>query len=192
MSTKEKTDNKNKGRVATINITRTALAAAVLCSLGPLSIPLPISPVPISLGVLGVFFAVYVNGWLWGTVSCLLYLFIGFVGVPVFSGFSAGAGKLLGPTGGYMTGYIFIALIAGFFIERFEKKIPLHILGMVLGTAVCYMLGTTWLAVSTDMTFKAALFAGVIPFIPADLIKMAIAIAVGFPIRSGIKKALAS
>ena len=110
--------------IATINITRTALAAAVLCSLGPLSIPLPISPVPISLGVLGVFFAVYVNGWLWGTVSCLLYLFIGFVGVPVFSGFSAGAGKLLGPTGGYMTGYIFIALIAGFFIERFEKKIP--------------------------------------------------------------------
>ncbi|MCR4649445.1 MAG: biotin transporter BioY [Lachnospiraceae bacterium] len=178
----------NKAKITTITITRVALATAVICVLGPLALPLPISPVPISLGILGVFFSVYVNGWLWGSLSCILYLLIGLVGVPVFSGFSGGAGKLLGPTGGYMIGYILLALIAGFFIEKFEKQIPLHIVGMVLGTAACYLLGTIWLAISTKMNFQAALLAGVIPFIPADIVKMVIAILVGIPVRRGIKK----
>ena len=154
---------KNKTRITTITITKVALSTAI-------------------------FFAVYVNGWLWGTVSCILYLLLGFVGVPVFTGFSAGAGKLLGPTGGYMIGYIFLSLVAGFFISKFEKNIPLHILGMVLGTACCYALGTAWLAISYKMSFGAALMAGVVPFILADAIKMAVAVAVGIPVRSAVRK----
>ena len=177
-----------KAKITTITITKVALSTAIICVLGPLSIALPISPVPISLGILGIFFAVYVNGWLWGTVSCLLYLLIGFVGVPVFAGFTAGAGKLLGPTGGYMIGYIPLALIAGFFISGFEKKIPLHIVGMILGTMSCYALGTVWLSFSANMSFTAALLAGVIPFIPADAVKMAVAVAVGIPVRSAVRK----
>ena len=177
-----------KQKISAITITRVALSTAIICVLGPLSLTLPISPVPISLGILGIFFAVYVNGWLWGTVSCLLYLLIGFVGVPVFAGFTSGAAKLLGPTGGYMIGYIFLSLTAGFFIAKFEKKIPLHILGMVLGTAACYALGTAWLAISAGMTFKAALWAGVIPFIPADIVKMIIAVGVGIPVRNAVRK----
>lgn len=183
---KSKTSKTNK--IATITITRVALSTAVICVLGPMALTLPISPVPISLGILGIFFAVYVNGMLWGTVSTLIYLLIGFVGVPVFAGFTAGAGKLLGPTGGYIFGYLFLSLIAGFFIDKFEKKIYLHVVGMILGTIILYALGTAWLAISAHMTFKAALLAGVIPFIPADLVKMAIAIAVGIPVRRGIKK----
>ena len=175
-----------KSKIATINITKTALSAAIICVLGPLSLSLPVSPVPISLGILGIFFSVYVNGWLWGTISVLIYLLIGFVGVPVFANFTSGAGKLLGPTGGYMIGYLLISLIAGYFIEKFENKILLHIIGMILGTAACYFLGTTWLMISLKMSFTAALMAGVIPFIPADVIKMAIAVAVGIPIRKGV------
>ena len=165
-----------------------ALSTAVICVLGPLSVTLPISPVPVSLGILGIFFAVYVNGMLWGTVSTLMYILLGFVGVPVFAGFTSGAGKLLGPTGGYIIGYLFISVIAGFFIEKFEKKIPLHVFGMLLGTAICYLLGTAWLSLSLKMTFGAALMAGVIPFIPADILKMAFAVSVGIPVRNGIKK----
>ena len=180
--------NKKTGRIATITITRVALATAVICVLGPLSIYIPISPVPISLGILGIFFAAYVNGWLWGTASCILYILIGFAGVPVFAGFTAGAHKLLGPTGGYIIGYIPLALTAGLFIEKFGKKIPLHIVGMILGTAICYALGTAWLALSAGMSFNAALWAGVIPFIPADLVKMVIAVSVGIPVRIGIRK----
>ncbi|MBP5530322.1 MAG: biotin transporter BioY [Lachnospiraceae bacterium] len=179
---------KSRTRITTITITKVALSTAIICILGPLSFTIPISPVPVSLGILGIFFAVYVNGWLWGTVSCLLYLLLGFVGVPVFTGFSAGVAKLLGPTGGYMIGYIFLSLIAGFFITKFEKKIPLHILGMVLGTACCYALGTAWLAISLKMSFTAALMVGVVPFIPADAVKMAVAVAVGIPVRRAVKR----
>ena len=180
---------KNKtAKLTTQTITRVALATAVICVLGQMSINLPISPVPISLGILGIFLAVYVNGWLYGTLSCMLYILIGFVGVPVFAGFTSGLTKLAGPTGGYIIGYIPLALIAGFFISKFEKKIPLHILGMVLGTLSCYLLGTLWLMISLKLDFSAALMAGVIPYIPADAVKMAIAVGLGIPVRSGIKK----
>ena len=182
------TIKKNNAKLTTLTITRVALATAVICVLGPLSINLPISPVPISLGILGIFLAVYVNGWLYGTLSCLLYILIGFVGVPVFAGFTSGLTKLGGPTGGYIIGYLPLALIAGFFISKFEKKIPLHILGMVLGTLSCYLLGTLWLMISLKLDFSAALMAGVIPYIPADAVKMAIAVGLGIPVRSGIKK----
>ena len=87
-----------------------------------------------------------------------------------------------------MIGYIFLSLIAGFFISKFENKITLHILGMVLGTICCYALGTAWLAISLKMSFGAALMAGVVPFIPADAVKMAIAVAIGIPVRKAIKK----
>ena len=175
-------------RIRTITITRIALSAAIICILGPWSFSIPVSPVPISLGILGIFLAVYVNGWWMGTLSCLIYILIGFAGVPVFVGFTAGVTKLAGPTGGYIIGYIPLALIAGFFVSKFEKKIPLHILGMVLGTLVCYLLGTAWLAVSMKMSFSAALLAGVVPFIPADIVKMAIAVAVGIPVRRAVKR----
>ena len=182
-----KVSNKNT-KLTILTITRVALCAAVICVLGPLSIQLPISPVPISLGILGIYLAVYVNGWLWGSVSVLIYLLLGFAGLPVFTGFTGGLAKIAGPTGGYLIGYIPLALVAGFFITKFEKKIPLHILGMILGTLICYALGTAWLAVSMKMTFKAALLAGVIPFIPADAVKMVIAVGLGIPIRAGIQR----
>ena len=171
-----------------LTITRVALSAAVICVLGPLSVNIPVSPVPISLGILGIFLAVYVNGCLLGTLSCFIYLLLGFAGLPVFTNFTGGLAKLAGPTGGYMIGYIPLALIAGFFISKFEKKIPLHILGMVLGTLVCYLFGTMWLKVSLQMSFSAALMAGVIPYIPADLAKMTIAIGIGIPVRSALKR----
>ena len=182
------THSKDTKKTTVLTITRVALCAAVICILGPLSIQIPISPVPISLGILGIFLAVYINGWLYGTLSVLIYLLIGFVGVPVFTGFTAGITKLAGPTGGYMIGYIPLALLAGFFITKFENKIPLHVLGMILGTLVCYAFGTAWLAVSLKMSLPAALMAGVVPYIPADIIKMIIAIGVGIPVRNAIRK----
>ena len=187
--TKETTPAAKKtSKMTILTITRVALSAAVICVLGPLSINIPVSPVPISLGILEIFLAVYVNGRLYGTLSCLIYLLIGFAGMPVFTNFTGGIAKLAGPTGGYMIGYIPLALIAGFFISKFEKKIPLHMLGMVLGTVVCYLFGTMWLKISLQMSFPAALMTGVVPYIPADLAKMAIAIGIGIPVRSALKR----
>lgn len=163
--------------------------AAVTCILGPLSLAIPVSPVPISLTNLAVYFAIYVLGMKRGTISYCIYLLLGLVGLPVFAAFTGGAGKLFGPTGGYLIGFIFMALICGFFIEKWEKKLYMHFIGMVLGTAVCYVFGTAWLAYTAHMGFAAALAAGVIPFIPGDLVKIIIAMIAGPIIRKQLKRA---
>ena len=144
--------------------------AAVTCILGPLSLAIPVSPVPISLTNLAVYFAIYVLGMKRGTISYCIYLLLGLIGLPVFAAFTGGAGKLFGPTGGYLIGFIFMAL-------------------MVLGTAVCYVFGTAWLAYTAHMGFAAALAAGVIPFIPGDLVKIIIAMIAGPIIRKQLKRA---
>ena len=169
-------------------ITFIALAAAIICVVGPLSIPLPISPVPISLTILAIYIAVYALGMKWGLAACVIYILLGLVGLPVFSSFSGGAGKLLGPTRGYILGYVFVAIFAGLFIDKFEKKPWMHVVGMVIGTAVCYAFGTIWLAIQASMTVEAALWAGVIPFIPADLVKIVIALIIGPQLRKAIRR----
>ena len=130
---------------------------AITCILGPLSIPLPFSPVPISFTNLAIYLAAYVLGMKACTISYLIYMLLGMVGIPVFSGFTAGVGKLAGPTGGYLVGFILMALIVGFFVDHFPGKVALHIVGMVLGLAICYIFGTVWLAGQLNMTFVAGL-----------------------------------
>jgi len=165
------------------------LMSAVICVLGPLSLNIPISPVPISLGLLGIYFVVSILGMKLGTLSVVIYILLGLVGVPVFTGFTAGPGKLLGPTGGYIIGYIFMAPICGFFVDRFSKKLPLYVLGMLLGTAVCYLFGTIWLKFQANYTFLQALAMGVLPYIPLDIIKLIIAAVSGSQIRKRLQKA---
>lgn len=161
--------------------------AAVICILGPLSIPIGV--VPISFTNLAIYITLYVLGMTKGTISYLIYIFIGFIGVPVFSGFGSGPAKLLGPTGGYIIGFVFMALIAGLFIDRFIEKWYLCFAGMVLGTAICYAFGSVWLAYQASMSASAALAAGVIPFIPGDLVKIIVATFIGPQIRKRLVKA---
>lgn len=89
-----------------------ALMAAVLCVISPLSIP--VGAVPISLATLGVMLAGALLGAQLGTLSVLIYLVLGWVGLPVFAGYSSGFTCLFGPTGGYMIGYLFLAFLTGF------------------------------------------------------------------------------
>ena len=141
----------------TKKITMIGLMTAVTCILGPLSLPLPFSPVPITLTNFAVFLSIYILGMKYGTISLLIYLALGTIGLPVFSSFSGGLGKLAGPTGGYLFGFIFLALIHGFFMLRFHKKTFASIIGMTLGMIACYLFGTIWLALHMSLTFKAAL-----------------------------------
>ncbi len=171
------------------NMTLMAVLAAVMCILGPMSIP--IGPIPVSLTVLTVYLAVYILGMKYGTMAYLIYLLIGLVGVPVLSGYTGGPAKVFGPTGGYLIGFVPMALISGWFIDRFYKKIPMQVLGMLLGLVVCYMIGTVWLAVLAHMDARAALMAGVIPFIPFDLMKIAISVVIGRAVRNRLTAILA-
>ena len=165
------------------------LMTAVICVLGPLSVPLPFTPVPISLTNLAIYFTVYVVGMKRGTVSYLIYLLIGFIGVPVFSAFTSGPGKLLSATGGYLIGFIFLALICGFFIDKWPQKRYLHCTGMIIGMVVAYLFGTLWLAYQAGMSFPAATLAAVIPFIPGDLVKILLAVLAGPQIRKRLNAA---
>ena len=146
---------------------------AVTCILAPLSIP--IGDVPISLTNLVIYFGLYILGTRRETVSYIVYLLIGLVGVPVFSGFTAGPAKMFGPTGGYLIGFIPMAVIAGIFIEKSGRKLVLGMIGMILGTAVCYIFGTVWFVLVMKTSVQAALTMCVYPFIVFDIIKMVLA-----------------
>ena len=155
---------------------------ALICVLGPLSIPLPFSPAPIAFANLAIFFAVYLLG-------TAVYLLLGFVGVPVFAGFTGGAQKLLGPTGGYLVGYLPMALIIGLFVDRWADKKPLLTLpGYVLGSAACYALGSLWLAKQMSLTFSAAMMMAVVPYLPGDAAKIALTLLAAPIVRRRLAK----
>lgn len=165
------------------------LMAAVICIIAPISLVLPISPVPISLGTFSIFFAIYVLGMKRGTASLALYILLGLVGLPVFSGFTGGVGKLLGPTGGYILGYLFLAVISGYIVDRWRSNRIFCFVGFALGTLFCYMFGTIWLAFQASISFSQALAAAVLPFIPGDLIKLILAMLLGAQVRKRLAKA---
>lgn len=166
-------------KIRTKQMVLIALMTAVTCVLGPLSIPLPFSPVPISLTNFAIFLAIFVLGMKNGTISFIIYLLLGAVGVPVFSSFRGGLQVLAGPTGGYLIGFIFLALIMGFALDHFDRKLVPTIIGMIIGMAVCYAFGTVWLAKLLSLSFKEGLMMGVIPYLPGDAAKIIIAAIVG-------------
>jgi biotin transport system substrate-specific component len=131
-----------------------------------------------------IYFAVYVLGLGLGTCSVTIYLLLGLTGLPVFSSFTGGAGKLIGPTGGYLIGYLFIACISGLFFKKCGssytfRKLIICFFGMTLGTIVCYLLGTLWLSYQLSLSFTTALSVGVLPYIPLDILKMILALILG-------------
>lgn len=171
----------------TYQLASAAIFAALLCILGPLS--LPIGPVPISLATLIVYLAAYILGYKLGTISCIIYLLLGLVGLPVFSGYAGGIGKLAGPTGGYLIGYIPLAFITGLFVIKGKGKLLAAVAGMVLGTAVLYLLGTIWFVLQMDYSVGQALAVCVIPFLLGDGIKIVIAALFGGTVRKRLIQA---
>ena len=149
----------------------TGIFAAIVTICSWITVPLPFTQVPINLAVLGVLLAGGCLGSKYGSLSILIYILLGAVGIPVFAGFGAGLGTLAGPTGGYIVGYILCAAIAGL---GAHCKHPVRLaLCMLLGVAACYALGTLWYAHLMQTTIWAALALCVIPFIPCDALKIA-------------------
>lgn len=171
--------DKGRPRISTSSMVLTALITAVTCILAPLSIPIPFSPVPISLTNLVIGFSVYLLGWKKATLSYCIYLLLGLAGLPVFSGFSGGVAKFAGPTGGYLIGFIFLSIIGGLVISYFPQNRLLHAAGFILGTAVLYIFGTYWLAFQMQLSFVSALFIGVVPYLAGDSIKIILIVILG-------------
>ena len=180
----EKTSNK----WSAYHMTLIALMTALTCILAPFSIPLP-GGVPISLTNLVIYISVFLLGSKKGTLSYIIYLLLGFVGLPVFSGFTGGVGKLAGPTGGYLIGFILLAYIVGVCIEQFEGKLSMYIIGMVMGLAIAYIFGTVWFVYQMKVSFIAALSSCVFPFLIGDALKIVIAAIVAPVLQKSLKRA---
>lgn len=179
--------NNISGRYSTRRLVLVALVTAITCILAPFSIPIPISPVPITLTNLVLLISIYVLGWKDAAISFLVYLLLGAFGLPVFSGFAGGLGKIAGPTGGYLIGFIFMTIIAGIFVQRFADRRILVVAGMILATMVAYAFGTAWLAFQMDLSFTSALSIGVIPYLPGDTAKIILAAIIGPALRTRLQ-----
>lgn len=165
----------------------TALMTAVMCVLGPLSVP--IGAVPISLTNLVICLAAWLLGARLGTLSVLVYLLLGAVGLPVFSGYGAGLAKLAGPTGGYLVGFLLTACIGGWFIEHSNGRPLPSAVGLALGIAASYVLGTAWFVIQMQCDLGYALTVCAWPFIPFDLLKIAVSVPLGALIRRRLLQA---
>ncbi len=153
-----------------------ALFAALTAAGAYLAIP--IGPVPIILQNMFVLLAGLMLGSKWGSISIGLYLFAGAIGFPVFSGGTGGIARLIGPTGGYLIGFLVAAYITGLFVERFGDRWVSRIVGMLLATLLIYGLGVCVLKWVTAMSWQKAFAVGVLPFLIGDGLKIVAAEAV--------------
>ena len=169
--------------------TRDMVAAALITALMAATgwVSLPLGAVPITLQTLGVALAALLLPAGWAAASLALYVALGAIGVPVFAGGHAGLGVLVGPTGGYLVGFIIAAGIASFVrTATHQAKAPQLLADMIAGivlVSIVYIVGTAWLAYSLHLTVAAAAVAGVVPFVVGDTAKVAAAIGIASAVR---------
>ena len=165
-------------------LVRIALLASATAICSQIMLPLPFTSVPINLALLPVFLSGLLLGPVNSSVCMMIYLSLGLVGLPVFSGFRGGPGVLLGPTGGYLIGYVFCAVITGLLAEKARHRSWGVILGMIAGLGICYLFGSGWFMFLTHRPLLDTLFLCVIPFIPGDAFKIIAAAFLSHRLRS--------
>nr|WP_276634234.1 biotin transporter BioY [Phascolarctobacterium succinatutens] len=178
--------NKNH-RGASVNktaeMTKMALMVAMNCVSAYIIIPLPFSLSPLALQTMIVNLTGYVLNAKQAFMTMLVYLLVGLAGVPVFTGGSAGPGKLFGPTGGYIIGFLFTAVFLAYFRgEKYSFK-RYALLGCVIGIPLIYVFGVVQLKLITGMGWDKAIMTGALPFIPLDIVKCLAAAVIAGPIN---------
>ena len=189
----ENTLTANKRFFTTKQLVLIPLMAVLIAVCSWISVP---TEVPFTLQTFAVFCALWLLGGRNGFFAVLIYILLGAVGVPVFAGFTGGVGIILGTTGGYIVGFLVLALIY-WLAEKIPVKgnimrITVGVIALIVGTAACYAFGTAWFmkvyASSVEaINLGTALKWCVIPFIPFDLIKMAVAVILCERLRKYVK-----
>ena len=164
------------------------LFAAVLAVLSQLAIPMP-GAVPLTLQTFGVALCAYVLGWKLGTLSYLVYFFLGLIGVPIFSNFTGGIGKLFGPTGGFLLGFFLLSIGCGLFthyrrtwkLRKHEQLLPL--LSGMLGLLLCHLLGVLHLTLLTNTSFVGSFLLASAPYLLKDFLSVGLAFFLAKPLR---------
>ncbi len=167
----------------TAEMTKMALMVAMNCVSAYIIIPLPFSLSPLALQTMIVNLTGYVLNAKQAFMTMLVYLLVGLAGVPVFTGGSAGPGKLFGPTGGYIIGFLFTAVFLAYFRgEKYSFK-RYALLGCVIGIPLIYVFGVVQLKLITGMGWDKAIMTGALPFIPLDIVKCLAAAVIAGPIN---------
>jgi len=148
---------------------------------------IPIGPVPIVLQNFFVFLTGLLLGTRWGLASVSVYLLAGALGLPVFAGGTGGIGRFVGPTGGYLIGYLPAVWIIGWIAGRGKHRPFFDLLGMICGALTVYLFGVPWLKALTGMSWTKALAVGMIPFLVGDALKIAAAVPVAKALRPMIR-----
>ncbi|MGE8035933.1 biotin transporter BioY [Lysinibacillus sp. NPDC093692] len=172
---------------STYNYVLAAFGAAIIAVLAQVTIPLPL--IPITGQTLAVGLVVTILGTKLGTLSVLIYILLGAAGIPVFSGMSGGFAILVGPTGGYIVGFLVTAIIMGLYLDKFGVTIFHAITSNIIGMVVTLAFGTTWLKIVGDLTWTAAFMGGAAPFIIVGIVKAVMAGWFGVIVRSRLERA---
>lgn len=175
-----------------INMTQIAMMTGVLCIVSPVMIPIPFSPVPMTLATFGIYLIASLLGTKQGVLCVLAYILLGMVGLPVFSGFSSGIVTLSGPTGGYVIGYLPCVFCISLLLKKKRNKHSKiwYFFSFICGTICCYLFGTIWFMIVMGGTYTIGqtLLLCVVPYLFFDIIKMLLATTIAIQIkqRTGI------
>ncbi|MDY6789759.1 MAG: biotin transporter BioY [Thermodesulfobacteriota bacterium] len=163
-----------------------SLLAALTAAGAYLSIP--IGPVPIILQNMFVMLSGLLLGSRWGLASVGVYLLAGACGLPVFSGGLGGISRMVGPTGGYLLGYLPAVYVIGLITEKVKQNMVFDVIAMSCGCIIIYLCGVTWLKILTGMTVSKTLAVGMYPFLIGDALKIAAAAAIAKSLRPVIMR----
>lgn len=182
--------NTIKRSFSTKELVLTALFTAITVVCAWISIP--IGTIAFTMQTFAVFCALLTLGGRDGLFSWLAYILLGAAGLPVFTGFKGGVGVLVGPTGGYILGFILMAVIYWAGTKLLGEKLAVRIILLLAGLAVCYAFGTLWFVYGYSkgenaMTFKKAAEICVLPFIPFDLLKLVLALIISDRVKKYAK-----
>ena len=175
-------------KIKAFDIVITALMAALIavCSF----IAIPVGAVPVTLQTFAVFACAGILGKNRGTISILVYILLGIVGMPVFSGFQSGLSVITGPTGGYIIGFLPAVFVAGLIMQKTDRKIPFTVAAFLVGLLICYICGMLWYVYvfsSGEADFASAFAVCILPYIIPDVIKLILAAVVSQAVRKRIK-----
>lgn len=171
----------------TADLARIALGAALITVCAWITVPFT---VPFTMQLFGVFFSLVLLGGRDGMLAVAVYLLLGAIGIPVFSGGAGGFSVLIGMTGGYLWGMLLIGAVYRIGMKLLPKSLWTEIALLLFGLVLCYLLGTVWFsALNRDRGFVSSLLVCVVPFLLPDLLKLALAVVLGRKLRQRLQRA---
>lgn len=168
------------------NMCYVGLFTAVIAIMAQISIPMPLG-VPMTMQTFAITLAAIILGAKLSTISTLIYILLGAIGLPVLAGFSGGISKFVGPTGGFLISFPIMAFIIGYAVDHRSAFKGAFVIGLIAGTVVNYIVGIAMFCILTQSSVAVGFTACVLPFIPTAIIKAILASLIGFPIRKRLK-----